>query len=175
MPKVSSGNHRIPIEKPVNRSDIPNSRKSDSDSQNQEEIVMEELKGREQAVPAVDSTHTARDSAPQRPTIEEKELPPLPKDEAKKTHMLETTPSSLVVQTTALEATHGAKLSPMSGTVEQIRSPNPYLNPKVTSKEKNHYVISYTVGGGKVTRLQLTGVDGAIIMDAQLKKWDERW
>jgi hypothetical protein len=174
MPKVLQDNHRIPIEKPVNRSDIPNSRKSDSDSQNQEEIINEEPKWKEQAAPVVDNVYPSRPSAQQPPAIDEKELPPLPKDEFKKQHVLQPTPPSLTVQTTQQSAVE-TKTSAIVASLEAIKSPNPYTNPKTISKEKNHYVISYTFGGGKITRLQLTGVDGGIVMDAQLKKWDEKW
>jgi hypothetical protein len=37
-----------------------------------------------------------------------------------------------------------------------------------------HFSISYTVAGGKVTKLQVCGASNVTLMEVNLKKWEER-
>ena len=45
----------------------------------------------------------------------------------------------------------------------------------VVANQKFQYVINYIMNGSKITKAQMSTLSGSIVLDTQLKRWEEQW
>lgn len=85
-------------------------------------------------------------------------------------------PPSLIIQTNSANSELSAAFhNPSSAIPDEVSQAKASVAKELLkSKMMEHFVISYTVSNGKVTKLQVNGAQGGLVMEINLKKWEEK-
>ena len=168
----------IPIEKPVNRSECVSERDDSPDAQNS--IAKgERMAADDQTKPLLVSITPRVNAAeeiimqmvtPETPVNEEGNIPFAQSPETKGNKMIH----------------NQTKPLPPKSPIESPSSPSPeqrLVSPTTLSAYREQFeqkvsleklVISFSVSGGKVSKLSVIGSNGQVVMDVNLKKWEEK-
>ncbi|KAJ3342765.1 hypothetical protein HDU91_000489, partial [Kappamyces sp. JEL0680] len=182
----------IPIEKPVNRSESGGRDDSffqpNSSPTKEEKSLPVESSVTESSVPAhilPPNMHT-RDSTkfetppqvPGKDSPHQSGPPPLPAKESKPIRTIMSSKPNVETQ-----HPNEAALERLAQNLNNEIVPNPSDSPTTLSTVREHFkqkaileqfVISYNVAGGKVTKLQVNMANGAVAMEVNLKRWEDK-